>query len=145
MRAQGAEYLVIDMRENGGGNTGVVLALIHGLVRCDAVNRAGHLFVITGRRTFSAAMNCCSLLELHTAAVFVGEPTGSRPNFVGESTSFVLPCNQYRVYCSSRYWQHVTSLDRRPWIAPEIVAELSSTDFASNRDPALEAILRRIP
>ena len=139
-----AENLVIDMRLNDGGNTGVVLPLIHGLVRCDALNRAGHLFVVTGRRTFSAAMNTCSLLELHTRAIFVGEPTGSRPNFVGESTSFVLPCTRYRVFCSSRYWQHVSSTDKRPWIAPSIVAEPSFADFAARRDPVLDAILARL-
>ena len=137
------DRLVIDMRLNGGGNTGVVLPLIHGLVK-SPVNRDGNLFVIIGRRTFSAAMNTCALLEMHTQATFVGEPTGSRPNFVGESTSFVLPCTRYRVFCSSRYWQHVSSEDRRPWIAPRIVAELSSHDFATNRDPAMEAIRHAI-
>ena len=141
----GAERLVLDMRLNDGGNTGVVLPLIHGLIRCDAVNQPGHLFVITGRRTFSAAMNACSLLELHTEAVFVGEPTGSSPNFVGESTSFVLPCTRTRVFCSSRYWQHVSSTDRRPWIAPAIVVEPSFADYAGRRDPVLEAILARCP
>lgn len=140
----GAERLVIDMRLNDGGNTGLILPLIHGLVRCEAVNRPGHLFVITGRRTFSAAMNACSLLELHTAATFVGEPTGSRPNFVGESTSFVLPCTRYRVYASSRYWQHVSSTDTRPWIAPSLVAEPSFADYLARRDPALDAILARL-
>lgn len=143
IQKNGVERLVIDMRLNGGGNTGVVLPLIHGLVK-SPVNREGNLFVIIGRRTFSAAMNTCALLEMHTEATFVGEPTGSRPNFVGESTSFVLPCTHYRVFCSSRYWQHVSSEDRRPWIAPRIVAELSSQDFATNRDPAMEAILHAI-
>lgn len=141
----GAERLVLDMRMNDGGNTGVVLALIHGLIRCDAVNQPGHLYVITSRRTFSAAMNACSLLELHTAATFVGEPTGSRPNFVGESTSFVLPCTRYRVFCSSRYWQHVSSTDTRPWIAPAIVVEPTFADYARRRDPVMEAILARVP
>ena len=141
----GAERLVLDMRLNDGGNTGVVLALIHGLIRCDAVNRPGHVFVITGRRTFSAAMNACSLLELHTSATFVGEPTGSRPNFVGESTSFVLPCTRYRVFCSSRYWQHVSSTDKRPWIAPALVVEPTFADYAGCRDPVLDAILARFP
>jgi hypothetical protein len=108
------------------------------------VNQRGRLFVIIGRRTFSAAMNCASLLELHTPATFVGEPTGSRPNFVGESTSFLLPYARYRVFCSSRYWQHVTSTDERPWIAPEIVAEPTAADYAANRDPAMAAILDRV-
>lgn len=143
VEAVGAERLVLDMRLNDGGNTGLILPLIHGLIRCEAVNRPGHLFVVIGRRTFSAAMNTCSLLELHTAATFVGEPTGSRPNFVGESTSFVLPCNRYRVFCSSRYWQHVSSTDTRPWIAPAIAAAPSFADYAARRDPVLAAILAR--
>ena len=71
-------------------------------MRCDAVDRDGHLFVLIGRRTFSAAMNCASLLELHSKATFVGEPTGSRPNFVGESTYFTLPCTRYRVSRGAR-------------------------------------------
>jgi hypothetical protein len=139
-----AEYLVIDMRLNGGGNTGLVMPLIHALIRDDRVNRPGHLFVITGRHTFSAAQNTVNLLEANTHATFVGEPTGSRPNFVGESTYIVLPYSKLRVYCSSRYWQHVVSTDRRNWVAPQIAAELSSREFLDNRDPCLEAILRRV-
>jgi tetratricopeptide (TPR) repeat protein len=139
-----AEYLVIDMRLNGGGNTGLVKPLIDALIRDDRVNRPGHLFVIIGRDTFSAAQNTVNLLEANTHATFVGEPTGSRPNFVGESTYIVLPYSRLRVYCSSRYWQHVVSTDRRNWVPPQIAAELSSRDFLDNRDPCLEAILRRI-
>lgn len=139
-----AEHLIIDMRLNGGGNTGLIPPLIRALVRDDRVNRPGHLFVIVGRNTFSAAQNTVNQLEAYTHATFVGEPTGSRPNFVGESTYFVLPYSKCRVYCSSRYWQHVTSTDRRQWVPPQIAAELSSQDFADNRDPCLEAILKRI-
>jgi hypothetical protein len=35
------------------------------------------------------------------------------------------------------------STDRRNWVSPQIVAELSSQDFFDNRDPCLEVILRR--
>ena len=63
---------------------------------------------------------------------------------MGESTYIVLPYSKLRVYCSSRYWQHVVSTDRRNWVPPQIVAELSSQDFLDNRDPCLESILRRI-
>jgi tetratricopeptide (TPR) repeat protein len=139
-----AEYLVIDMRLNGGGNTGLVKPLLDALIRDDRVNRPGNLFVIIGRNTFSAAQNTVNLLEANTHATFVGEPTGSRPNFVGESTYIVLPYSRLRVYCSSRYWQHVVSTDRRNWVPPQIAAELSTRDFLDNRDPCLEAILLRI-
>lgn len=45
------------------------------------INWRGALFVIIGRNTFSAAQNSATLLDRHTHAVFVGEPTGSRPSF----------------------------------------------------------------
>jgi hypothetical protein len=41
---------------------------------------------------------------------------------------------------SNRYWQDAYSDDYRPWIAPDLVAELSSTDLRTNRDPAMDVI-----
>jgi tetratricopeptide (TPR) repeat protein len=139
-----AENLVIDMRLNTGGDTGLVLPLVHALIRDDCVNRPGHLFVIIGRYTFSAAQNTVNLIEMHTSATFVGEPTGSRPNFVGESTYIVMPYSKLRVFCSSRYWQHVVSTDHRTWVQPQIAREMAFRDFAENRDPCMDAILKQI-
>jgi hypothetical protein len=136
------ENLVIDMRFNGGGNTGLIRPLINGLIKCDKVNKPGHLFVITGRHTFSAAQNTVNLMDKQTAAIFVGEPTGSRPEFVGESTNFVLPHSKTRVYCSSRYWQYMDSTDERTWVQPGIAAEMTFADYAAGKDAALEAVLK---
>jgi hypothetical protein len=86
--------LVIDMRWNGGGDTFLGKPLVHHLIRCPAINRRGALFVIIGRLTFSAAQNIATALEEHTDATFVGEPTGSRPNFIGETIPFELPGQQ---------------------------------------------------
>jgi hypothetical protein len=138
------QHLVIDMRTNGGGDTGLVLPLVHGLIACDKVNQPGKLFVIIGRRTFSAAQNTVNMIETHTKATFVGEPTGSRPNFVGESTWFLLPYHGNRVYCSSRYWQFRVSTDKRIWVEPQLAAPLSFAQYVENRDPAMEAISRAI-
>ena len=134
------DYLVIDMRNNGGGNNFLNRPLIHGLIRNDKVNRIGHLFVLTGRSTFSAAMNCAVDIERNTNAIFAGEPTGSSPNFVGETTILRLPCSGLRLSCSSLYWQSSTAMDRRTWISPGLLAEPSILAFAENRDPGLEAI-----
>jgi hypothetical protein len=138
------EYLVVDLRRNGGGNNFLNQPLVHGLIACDAVNSRGHLFVITGRQTFSAAMNAAADIEANTEALFVGEPTGSRPNFVGETTMITLPCNKVRLSCSSLYWQRSHAFDHRTWIAPDLLAEMSSEDYRTNRDPAMEAILAYI-
>jgi hypothetical protein len=139
-----AENLIIDMRLNGGGNTGLVLPLIQALIKNEKINRPGHLYVIIGRRTFSAAQNTVNMIEKNTNATFVGEPSGSRPNFVGESTYIVLPYSKLRVYCSSRYWQYGDSVDTREWVQPQIAVQQSSKDFFENRDPVLDVIVERI-
>lgn len=134
------ERLVIDLRNNDGGNNFLNQPLVHGLIRCEKVNRPGHLFVLIGRRTFSAAMSCAGDIERNTRAIFVGEPTGSSPNHVGETTPIMLPCSKLRLSCASLYWQHAPAMDRRIWIAPSLVAEPSIALFAQNRDPGMEAI-----
>lgn len=138
---QAVGRLVIDLRWNNGGNTFLELPLLHRLIGSAALNRRGHLFVITGRRTFSAAQNGASLIERHTAAIFVGEPTGASPNFVGESIPVELPHSKIRGTISDLYWQSAWAMDYRTWIAPHLYAPPTFAAYAENRDPALEAIL----
>jgi hypothetical protein len=139
------ENLAIDLRYNGGGNGVLNRALIRELVRSNSINRRGHLFVILGRNTFSAAMTAATELEHFTECLFVGEPSCSSPNARGQASPIALPCSGLHLSCASLYYQGaLLSSDRRPWIAPDIVAELSSADEANNRDPALTAILAEI-
>jgi tetratricopeptide (TPR) repeat protein len=133
--------LVIDMRFNGGGNTFLGQPLLHHLIGCPAINRRGALFVIIGRLTFSAAQNIVTMLEQHTNATFAGEPTGSRPNFVGESVPFELPVSKVVVNIGDLYWQTGYPMDHRRWIAPELYAPPTFESFSRNHDPALAAIL----
>jgi hypothetical protein len=144
IEANPVEYLVIDMRRNGGGNNFLNVPIVQGLIKCEKVNKDGHLFVIAGRHTFSAAMNGAADIEYHTKAMFVGEPTGSSPNFIGETTMITLPWSDLQVSCSSLYWQRSVAMDYRTWIAPDLLAELSSEDYRTNRDPAMEAIFNYI-
>lgn len=133
--------LVIDLRWNGGGNTALVGALLHHLIGCPTVKRRGALFVVIGRQTFSAAQNTATYLERETAAVFVGEPTGSRPNFIGETIPFELPVSGVVVNVADLYWQTSWPSDHRTWIAPQIYAPPTFEAFSRNQDPAMDAIL----
>jgi alpha-beta hydrolase superfamily lysophospholipase len=139
------ENLAIDLRHNGGGNGLLNRALLRELARSETINRRGHLFVILGRDTFSAAMSVASDLERQTESLFVGEPSCSGPNFRGQANPITLPCSGLRLSCASLYYQGaLVSSDHRPWIAPDVVAETSSADEAGNRDPALSAILDEV-
>ena len=134
------EKLIIDMRWNNGGNALMLMPLINGLVR-SKVNRTGHLFVIVGRYTYSAAIPAAAWIERHTNAIFVGEPTPSGPNVIAESNIVTLPYSRVRVSISDIYWQGSWPIDRRTWIAPLYLVPPSFEAYKAKRDPALELIL----
>lgn len=138
--ANDVQKLVIDMRWNNGGNSLLEPPLIHGLIANQKINQTGKLFVIIGRRTFSAAQNGATWLERHTNAIFAGEPTGSSPNFVGEESPFQLPYSKIWANVSDLYWESSWPMDNRAWIAPMLYAPPSFVAYRNNRDPAMDAI-----
>jgi tetratricopeptide (TPR) repeat protein len=142
--ARPAERLVLDLRLNRGGNGDYVPAIVRGLIKARPLDADGRLFVLTGRATFSAAQFLVNDLERMTDAVFVGEPTGGKPNSYGDSRKIVLPNSGITVRVSILWWQ-VDERDRRPWTAPAVAADLSFADYRSNRDPALAAALAYVP
>jgi len=133
--------LVIDLRWNGGGNTFLTQTLLHHLIACPATRRPGALFVIIGRQTFSAAQNTATAIDRETNAIFVGEPTGSRPNFIGETIYFELPYSKVRANAADLFWQTSWPDDYRTWIAPDIYVPPAFAAFSRNEDPAMNAIL----
>jgi hypothetical protein len=142
IRQESVDRLVLDIRLNHGGNNLLNRPLIHHLIRCDRINRWGSLFAIIGRGTFSAAMNLAVDLERHTRVLFVGEPTGASPNHYGENGAIVLHHSGLEISVSTLWWQYSDPYDDRPWIAPDLPARLSSVDYMTNRDPAVDAALR---
>jgi hypothetical protein len=52
--------------------------------------------VVVGRHTLSAGMMLATEIEQNTHAFFVGEPTGSSPNFVGQDVGLRLPFSGMR-------------------------------------------------
>ena len=134
------EALVIDIRYNGGGDTFTNPPLITGILRSDKLNRPGNLFVIIGRHTFSAAQNTTSELERRTQAILVGEPTGSSPNFIGESLHIPLPYSGWGFSASDLWWQHSMAMDYRTWTPPHLYAPPTAAAYRAHVDPSMEAI-----
>jgi hypothetical protein len=133
------DKLILDMRWNGGGNNFLNKPLLEGLIK-SKLNVTGKLFVIVGRNTFSAAICGVTQIERYTNAIFAGEPTGSSPNFIGESIPISLPYSHMRGTVSDLYWQNSVAMDHRTWIAPKIYAPPSITDYLANRDPVIDLI-----
>jgi hypothetical protein len=139
--ADDVDKLVLDMRWNNGGNTYLNGPLLDLVMRNVTIDRPGHLFIIIGPRTFSAALNSAAYFERNTNAVFVGEPTGGKPNSPGEEWFFSLPYSKVNVSLSNLYWESGWPVDSRWAIAPQIYTPRTFADYLARRDPALDAVL----
>lgn len=139
--AERVERVVLDVRANSGGEGMLNYAVVREILRRPSIDRPGGLFVIIGRRTFSAAQALVHDLDLWTDAIFVGEPTGSSPQFWGDHRFFRLEHSGIAVSASPTWWQPGGPYDRRAFLPPELTFEPRWSDYVANRDPALEAIL----
>jgi hypothetical protein len=130
--------LVVDVRHNNGGNLELLDPLIEVLRRFNPDGR--RLVVISGRNTFSAAQVFLARAEHEAHARIAGEPSSSKPNFVGEENVVELPWSGAIASISNRYHETIPG-DRRAFIAPVPRLVLSSADYFANRDPVLSAVL----
>jgi hypothetical protein len=138
---QPPKLLVVDVRHNNGGSAELLPPLVGVLKAFERKQPAARLVVLTGRNTFSAAQIFISQLDRETRAVFAGEMSSSKPNFVGEENGIVLPWSKASGSISNRYHESIPG-DHREGIDPELKVELSSADYFGNRDVLLEAVRR---
>lgn len=133
--------LVLDLRHNSGGNGSILPPLTRMLIHFVEQSEDNKLFVIVGRNTFSAAHLLLADINRLTDAIIVGEPSGSRPNHLGEAGWFKLPYSGVWGIISSQYHQASKAEDHRIWIAPHIPVSQSSDSYFTGKDPAMEQIL----
>lgn len=138
------ERLILDMRNNGGGNNYLNRPLLLGILK-SRLDERGKFFTIIGRRTFSAAQSLINELDKYTNTIFVGEPTSENVNHYGDPAHIELPNSGLVIRASSLWWQIMDPRDLRQWTGPHIAAELTSTDYRTNTDPAMNAIMKYTP
>jgi tetratricopeptide (TPR) repeat protein len=133
----GIERLVVDLRNHRGGNPAMLDSWIDE-IKASRFNRKGRLFVVIGRATSSAGLVNAVRLAEETAATLAGETAGEKASDFGEPKPFTLPNSHLQVMVSTPL---LTAADGGE-LDPEIAAEPSFQDFASGKDPVMEAILR---
>lgn len=132
--------LAIDLRNNGGGDYNEGLKnLIKPLEGMKDINRKGHLFVLIGPNTFSAAMSNAAQFRSMTNAILVGRPIGERPNGYQEPRQFTLRNSHWVVRYSTRYYKF--SDGPQNVIEPDHEVALTWQDYKNGRDAALDWIL----
>jgi len=130
-----ARRLIVDLRRNGGGNffagrQWLLLPIeLMGLV-------AGQLFVLVGRRTFSASMVNAIDFHRETEAILVGEPIGARPYGYQENGWFTLPGSGLQVSVATRLYRFGPEAGHS--FNPDQRIDTSHADFVAGRDPVLD-------
>lgn len=130
------QKLVIDLRNNGGGNSAILAPFLNKL-KDNYLNKKGSLYVLIGKNTFSSAlMNAVELKRNYSSILIGGEPTGGNVNHYGEVRSFQLPNSKIAVAYSTRYWENWKGYQGP--LLPDIKIDYSIYNFKNNIDQAIE-------
>ena len=140
IKQQRPEKLVIDLRQNGGGDYEEGLKyIVHPVRDLADINRKGHLFVLIGPHTFSAAMSNSAHFRYQTNAILVGQQIGEKPNSYQEAREFQLPNSHWTVRYSVEFYKFVDKGENL--IRPDQEIIPTWDDYKSGRDPVLDWVL----
>lgn len=140
IQQQHPDKLVIDLRLNGGGDYFEDLKyMVHPIRDLSDINRKGHLFVLVGPNTFSAAMSNSAHFRFQTNAILAGQQIGEKPNSYQEVHETKLPNSHWTLRYSVKFYKFVESGENV--IRPDQEIIPSWDDYRSGRDPVLEWVL----
>jgi len=136
------KYLIIDFRDNSGGNffEGLVLAQL--LVTIDSLDWEQGIYALIGKRTFSAGVSNAAQFKQILNAKLVGETTGGNPYGYQDADRFLLPNSKWAVQYSKRFFRMQDI--QTNGLVPDIKIESKWSDYKENRDTQLEWILKDI-
>lgn len=133
--------LIIDLRLNGGGDYKEGLKYIIDPIReMPPINRLGHLFVLIGVDTFSAAMANAAQFRIATHSMLVGQPIGERPNGYQEPNERLLPNSHLTLRYSTQYYEFLPGGINQ--VVPDKQIAATWADVKHGRDPVLDWVLR---
>lgn len=134
--------LLIDMRQNGGGDFTLGLRhVIEPIARRWWLDAPDRLFVAIGANTFSAGMANAAQFRSRTRATLVGTSIGERPNSYQEPRAMHLPNSWLTVRYSTRLYRFVDSGPNE--VRPDVEIPTSWSDYRAGRDPVLNWVVRR--
>ena len=136
------KQVIIDLRENGGGDLYVGTVLAYSLNLADSLDWKNGVFVLTSNKTFSAATSNSALFKQLLNAKVIGQPTGSNPNGYQDMDSFVLPSSKLVITYSKRVFRLSNQLNSA--LKPDRIIEQKWKDMIDGTDTVLDEILKII-
>jgi uncharacterized protein (TIGR03437 family) len=134
------DHLVVDFRDNGGGNSEVWRPFLTGLQQRYNRLRQNPRFGFYGlisRLTFSSGMLAAEEIKRFGGARLVGEDTGGNPNSFGEVFSYRLPNSGLDGGISTRFFQAFVPGVQSPAVAADVRVYRDSADIFARFDPIL--------
>lgn len=135
-----SKNLIIDLRENFGGDLYLGLKLAAYLNTADSIDWKNGVYALIGAKTFSAAMSNSAQYRQLLNARLIGEPTGGRPCGYQDMGQFNLPNSGLLVTYSKRRF----CIEEGEAVIPDIVVPMTKADYIALHDAALEQALADI-
>lgn len=140
LKKEDVEKLVIDLRQNQGGGDPVFTPIFK-KIKSSKLNAEGKLYVLIGRKTYSAGMNAAIKLKEKTHATLIGESTGGRPSHYGSTKHFKLPNSGLNVNYSTLYIKHLD--EHLESLEPDVKVGVSAEQELNGVDSALDWIFEQ--
>ncbi|WDI32760.1 hypothetical protein PUV54_06060 [Hyphococcus flavus] len=139
--AQKPKRLILDIRHNFGGDGSTVGYMLREFVKRQNNPSWEELYLITGRKSFSAALFVIDAFKEHTAVTIVGEPAGASYVSYGDAVERPYPEIGVNLYVSTLTHLLTESNDLRPFIPVDVPAPVKFADYREGRDPAVDRIV----
>lgn len=133
------EKLVVDLRNNTGGDSRLLEPFIEYVKKNKKINIQGNLFVVIGRDTFSSALLNAFSFKDNTNGILIGESTGGKPNCYGEIEKFILPNSKFLITYSTEYYNLIED-DKIESLLPDINIDISIYDFVNGNDKVISKL-----
>lgn len=133
--------VIVDFRYNFGGDASRARAAIHEFIKREDNPPWEELYLLYGRKTFSAAILTIGEFIEHVPFTSIGEPTGAALNHFGDPTIRPLARTGLKLHVSTLIHQKSDYDDLRKFVPVAVPARFSFADYIAGRDPAVDSIL----
>jgi hypothetical protein len=137
-----SRQVIIDLRNNGGGDLYIGLILANALNMVDGIDWKKGVYVLSGGITFSAGASNVALFRELLNAKIAGTPTGSNPTGYQDMDVFNLPNSNLRITYSKRLFRIQETATQG--VQPDIFIDYTWDSYARGVDNILNELLRII-